>query len=118
MAGEKIEVVRGPIVTIRPVAAVAGAAGDYVYVERTPGFWLHDVAKGETGDLCIHAPIASIPNNGAKHKAGAVFLGEQKGLNYEPNKPTLQNKTPAHTSIVYQDVGSKAKRVLVVWGLH
>ena len=118
MAGEKITVIQGPTVKIRAVAAVAGAAGDYVYVERTPGFWLHDIEKGATGDLCVHAPIASIPNNGEKHKAGEVFLGEPKGINYGPNKPALQNKTPAHTNIVYQAVGSKAGRVLVVWGLY
>ena len=57
MAGEKIEVILGPVVKIRAVAKVAGAEGDYAFIGQVAGFWLHDVAKGDTGDLCIYAPI-------------------------------------------------------------
>ena len=122
MAGEKIEVIKGPVVTIRAVAKAKAEAGDYAYIGRTPGFWLHDTAKGETGDLCISAPIVDIPNgptkNPKKHAAGDVFLGVVDGIDYAPKTAALQTKTPAHTHIVYRAVKGTDARVLVVWGLY
>ena len=118
MAGEKIEVIKGGVVVIRPVATKKAAAGDFAYFGKVPGFWLHDVKKNDAGDLCIHAPIVSIPNNGKAHKAGAIFIWGPDGIDYSPKATNLQNKSPAHTNIVYRNASAKDARVFVVWGLY
>ena len=121
MAGEKFEVIKGPVTTIRAVAAENAAAGDLERIGQTYGFWLHDVAKGAEGDFCISAPIIEIPSDSKMHAAGALV--QLTGNN--PNIAFAYGATGGGTNrnvavrymIVYRRVRARDTRMLVTWGI-
>ena len=122
MAGEKIEVIKGPATTIRAVADENAAAGDLERIGLTYGFWLHDVAKGAEGDFCISAPIIEIPSDSKMHIAGTLvqLTGNNPSITitYAPtgNQATSRNVAVRYM-IVYRRVRARDTRMLVTWGI-
>ena len=117
MAGEAITVLRGPVRTIRPVAAADAAAGDVTIACLTAGFWLADVKKGETGELCIEAGLVSVKNDKKAHKAGELVDVTAAGLAYLATPKQAKNDTtPRAAGVVFSNAKRSDDRVLVVWG--
>jgi len=118
MANEKIRVVRGPVVTIRPTAIEAAKAGDLYRGGRATGFWLHDTAKGEVGDVCIAARLVSVPMKKGTYVAGDVALGG-RALIWKPTLQQLRGDSPGVVAVLYRDVVlTRSGRALAVWGQH
>ena len=121
-AGDKVEVIKGPVTTIRAKALKKGAKGDMIRISDTYGFWLHGVKKGEVVDFCVSAPIISIPNSTppAAYVAGKVFqvTGVNGVVNYAPAGAELNKQTPYRLMIVYRAAKATDDRILVTWGLY
>ena len=123
MAGEKIEVIKGPATTIRAVADENAAAGDLERIGLTYGFWLHDVAKGAEGDFCISAPIIEIPSNSKMHIAGTLvqLTGNDPNITITYGANTAQatsRNVAVRYMVVYRRVRARDTRMLVTWGIY
>ena len=122
MAGEKFEVIKGPVTTIRAVADENAAAGDLERIGHTYGFWLHDVAKGAEGDFCISAPIIEIPSDSKMHIAGSLvqLTGNNPNITIAyaaTGSQAISRNVAVRYMIVYRRVRARDTRMLVTWGI-
>ena len=110
MSGEKIEVVHGPVTSIKALATKSVVSGDVQRIGDVAGFWLHDVEKNKNGHFCIAALLVNLPIPGDDD----IVVGTELSLN--PKGSNIIRGTAEPVAVLWESYPANTDRGLAVWG--